>query len=95
MANLRYGVSADQFVLAWMEVYRADGTAEDVAARLKVPVDTVYARGSAYRSQGLLLPPLCRKPRTRTVDVPKLNKMIANLKIVDASRPARRTRTRT
>jgi hypothetical protein len=69
-----YAVSPEDFIRAW----QLATSAEEVAAKLKMPKGIVHARASTYRRAGVKLKSM---PRTvaRTLDVDKLNQLVTEL----------------
>jgi hypothetical protein len=79
MANKRnrdkYDVSPEVFVRTWQTSQSAD----EVAKKLNMPKAIAAARASNYRTAGVKLKKMPRRPKNR-LDVAALNKVIEELK---------------
>src|SRR4051812_10458400 len=80
-----YGVTPEQFVTVW----NTSGSLEEAASRLKMPAPVAAARASKYRSVGVNLKKMPRKPRADGLDVEKLNRLIETLPAAPPDRTAR------
>jgi hypothetical protein len=69
-----YGVSPEQFIVAW----QSSDTAAEVATKLTMPLGIVHARASNYRTAGVRLKPMPRRPDGK-MDVEALNRLIEAL----------------
>jgi hypothetical protein len=73
-----YGVSPDRFI----EVWETSESAADAAEKLQMPKPIVQARASNYRTAGVKLKPMPRRPKNK-IDPDALNR-----KIEEIGRPA-------
>jgi hypothetical protein len=69
-----YNVTPEQFIEAWQT---SDGVA-GVAKKLKMPKDIINSRASNYRSAGIRLKKMSRRPKNR-LDVEACNRLVEEL----------------
>ena len=70
----KYDVSAEQFIKVW----QTSESADEVAERLRMPKGIVHARASNYRTAGIKLKKMPRRPKNR-LDVDALNRLIEQI----------------
>jgi glutamate/tyrosine decarboxylase-like PLP-dependent enzyme len=73
-ARKKYEVPAEEFVRTWQN----SDSADEVAAKLKMPKAIAHARASNYRMLGVKLKKMPRRPKN-SIDVDALNKLIEEL----------------
>jgi hypothetical protein len=70
----KYDVPPEDFIKAW----QTSNSAEEVAEKLRMPKAIAHARASNYRTLGVKLKKMPRRPKN-SIDVQALNKLIEQL----------------
>ncbi len=78
-ADVKQRTNSHDFIVAWMETFKVNGTIDDVANRLNVQKANIYQRTKVLKQKGVQLPDL-RETTPRKIDPEELNKLIQEMK---------------
>lgn len=69
-------ITSEEFVKAYMTVYKEEGNVADLAKNIGTALTTVYARIKSLTKHGVILPPLAGYEAYSPARVAKLNKLV-------------------